>query len=305
MTFKDVLEMWWHSDKIQMREISILKKQMQIDKHVLPYFEKMDIESITDITVNQFIEHELESGNRLTGKGLCVNSVIKLLQIVKSVLLYADKKKFIRYDFENLIIKLHKEPAKEYGIYDPEEVDELIKAARPKWMGDLILLMYHTGMRKCECFGLQWSDIDIPGKILHVNCSVTAAKPGDRFITKPKTPSSLRTILLDETTLNMLSRKYANRTSDIWVFSSKYGDLLSPWYSHKYFADAREKVGISGKRLYDMRHTHITDLVVAGVSLPVVQQRAGHSNINMTMHYTHIQPEMQQAAIHYLNSRNT
>ena len=102
----------------------------------------------------------------------------------------------------------------------------------------------------------------------------------------------------------MLSRRYANRTSDIWVFASKYGDLLSPWYSHKYFADTREKVGISGKRLYDMRHTHITDLIVAGISLPVVQQRAGHSNINMTMHYTHIQPDMQQAAINYLNDRD-
>lgn len=304
MLFGKVLEIWWSAEKMRMREISLAKKRMNIDAHILPYFGGMEIESINEVTVNEFAEHELKHGNHLTGDGLCINSVIKLLQIVKNVLHYAGVKKIINYDFEELIITLHREPTKEFEIYGPGEVDKLISAARPKWMGDLILLMYHTGMRKCECFGLQWADIDMPGKILHVNCSVTAAKPGDRFITSPKTSSSKRAILLDNVTLDMLSRRYAKRTSDKWVFGDKYGELLSPWYSHKYFAIAREKTGISGKRLYDMRHTHITDLVVAGVPIPVVQQRAGHSNINMTMHYTHIKPEMQQAAINYLNSRD-
>ncbi len=133
--------------------------------------------------------------------------------------------------------------------------------------------------------------------------SVTAAKPRDRFITEPKTRSSKRVVLLDDGTVDMLSRRFEKRTSNIWVFADQFGELLSPWYNVKYFRAACKKANIPIRRFYDLRHTHITELVEAGESLPVIQQRVGHSNIAMTMHYTHIKPNSQQSIVGILNKR--
>ncbi len=62
--------------------------------------------------------------------------------------------------------KIKREPSKEFEIFTFDEVQLLIDVARPKWLGNMILLAYNTGMRKCECYGLQWEDIDFKQKNL-------------------------------------------------------------------------------------------------------------------------------------------
>ena len=46
-------------------------------------------------------------------------------------------------------------------------------------------------------------------------------------------------------------------------------------------------------RLHDLRHSNATALIQAGVNPRVVQQRLGHSDVNITLNtYTHVLPEM-------------
>jgi len=57
------------------------------------------------------------------------------------------------------------------------------------------------------------------------------------------------------------------------------------------------KNGLPPVRLHDLRHSNATALIQAGVSPKVVQQRLGHSDINITLNtYTHVLPEMDQEA---------
>ncbi|HEY5247354.1 MAG TPA: tyrosine-type recombinase/integrase, partial [Dermatophilaceae bacterium] len=50
-------------------------------------------------------------------------------------------------------------------------------------------------------------------------------------------------------------------------------------------------------RLHDLRHTHATMLLRAGVDPKVVSERLGHSSISMTLDtYSHVMPGMQQEA---------
>lgn len=304
MLFSEVLEMWWLGEKIHLREISLYKKRMTIDAHIIPYFGSTEIDKIDDVLINNFIRHEQECGNHITGKSLCHNSILKEAGIVRAVMDYAYKKGYIGFNPMELIKLKKREPSKEFDIFTIKEVKKLIEVARPKWLGDMILLVYNTGMRKCECFGLQWKDINFTDKYLIVVRSVTAARPGDRFVTEPKTTASRRIILLDDVTIKMLDRRYSSRKSNIWVFADKYGELLSPWYNVKYFRNACRRADIPIRRFYDLRHTHITELVKSGMPLSIIQKRAGHSNISMTMHYVHIQPNAQNCIIDMLNKRN-
>lgn len=52
---------------------------------------------------------------------------------------------------------------------------------------------------------------------------------------------------------------------------------------------------------FQLRHSHATQLLAAGVNPKIVQERLGHSNISTTLDiYSHVTPTIQQNAIEQL-----
>jgi integrase len=60
--------------------------------------------------------------------------------------------------------------------------------------------------------------------------------------------------------------------------------------------------GLPRIRLHDLRHTHATLALAAGVHPKVIQERLGHSSISVTLDtYSHATPALQEdAAIRHL-----
>lgn len=303
MLLKDVTEDWWYGNSFTLRATTRRRKREILDKHILPFFDGYDISTIDDVLINQFIQAESAYGNRLNRQPLSEGMVYKEMYILKSIFQYACLKGIIEKDpFQT--IRLKRPKYKVFEVYTPKEVEAIIQVAQPKYLGDMILLSYHTGMRKGECYGLQWQDIDWNRHVIQVNRSVTATEPRERLVSNPKTQSSKREILMDEVTMSMLQHRKGLGLSDIWVFTNKCGEPLSPWYAVRDFRIASNKARVYGKRFHDLRHTHITELVAAGIPLPVIQKRVGHSNISTTMRYVHVNTDMQQGIVDFLNMRN-
>ncbi len=63
-------------------------------------------------------------------------------------------------------------------------------------------------------------------------------------------------------------------------------------------------------RLHDLRHTHATLMLQAGVPVKVVADRLGHADISMTLNtYAHVLPAMDEQAVatfiqHVYRNRN-
>ena len=56
-------------------------------------------------------------------------------------------------------------------------------------------------------------------------------------------------------------------------------------------------------RFHDLRHTHATQLLRAGVHPKIVSERLGHSGIGITLDiYSHVLPNIQEEAVHRLDS---
>ena len=162
-------------------------------------------------------------------------------------------------------------------------------------------------MRRGELLGLCWRDIDVGGRRLSVRQSILTV--GYRIVrSDPKTAKGARTIDLDERTVGMLRAHRADqqterRTLDLAVspddlgFARPEGTPLHPDYVRQSF-DRRVKASpVPRIRFHDLRHTHATLLLKAGVPPKVVSERLGHSTVAFTMDvYAHVIPGMQAAA---------
>jgi len=84
---------------------------------------------------------------------------------------------------------------------------------------------------------------------------------------------------------------------DDLVFSDLEGKPLLPnTVTHAWIKLVR-RIGLKGIRFHDARHTHASLMLKQGVHPKIVQERLGHSSIQMTLDtYSHVAPGLQEAA---------
>jgi len=125
-------------------------------------------------------------------------------------------------------------------------------------------------------------------------------------ISDVKTSAGRRTINLDEGTVAVLETWGSTRTAeaggrapkqDDHVFTKINGDCLHPDLFSQTFDRAVAKLDVPRISLHDLRHTHATLLLRAGVPVKVVSERLGHANVAFAMSvYQHVLPGMQTEA---------
>jgi integrase len=135
-------------------------------------------------------------------------------------------------------------------------------------------------------------------------------KGGGWKFDEPKTPKSSRRIPLTLTSLNALQQHKREQSGyslklgvsyqrhDL-VFASELGTPFH-WRNlrNRHFKKILESAELSkALRLYDLRHTCATLLLMAGENPKIVSERLGHASVVLTLDtYSHVLPNMQQAA---------
>ena len=81
------------------------------------------------------------------------------------------------------------------------------------------------------------------------------------------------------------------------MFCNRAGRFLNPESISQLFDRIVKRSGLPRIRFHDLRHTHATLLLKAGVPIKVVSERLGHSTPGFTMAtYQHVIPGMQEEA---------
>ena len=161
------------------------------------------------------------------------------------------------------------------------------------------LLLATTGLRRGECLGLRWSDLDLDGARASIRQTVIAVKH-TAMLGTPKTAKGRRTVTLDAGTVAALrehrKRQAAERllmgagwTDTNLVFCHVDGTMLHPERFTRGFSNAIHRLGLPPIRLHDLRHGWATLALQAGVHPKIVQERLGHANIGITLDtYSHV-----------------
>ena len=159
-------------------------------------------------------------------------------------------------------------------------------------------------MRRGELLGLHWGDLDLEGGSISVNRSLVSVAY-QLHETRGKTANACRWIDLDDATVAVLQRWRArieaelarDVTDDDYVFCTCSGDPTHPDRLSQIFNKVVAHAEVPRRRLHDLRHTHATLLLKAGVPVKVVSERLGHATPGFTMAtYQHVLPEMQAEA---------
>jgi integrase len=164
-----------------------------------------------------------------------------------------------------------------------------------------------TGMRRGEVLGLRWADLDLDGAWLSVRQTLIVVDNHPQ-LSQPKTARGGRRVALDPGTVASLRVHHKAQAAErlaagpTWthsdlVFSRQDGALLHPEYIRRQFERHIDRAGLPRIRFHDLRHTHATLALQAGVHPKVVSERLGHTTVALTLDiYSHAIPAMQQEA---------
>jgi integrase len=84
---------------------------------------------------------------------------------------------------------------------------------------------------------------------------------------------------------------------DDLIFSTLEGKPLRPNTITRAWVMLAARAGVKVIRLHDARHTHASIMLKQGIHPKIVQERLGHSSIQITLDtYSHVAPGLQQAA---------
>ncbi len=185
-----------------------------------------------------------------------------------------------------------------------EELAQFLRAARSQRLYPALHLTAHTGMRRGEVVGLKWSDLDRTAKRLSIIRTLQNVG-GNPVEFDVKTRTSRRCIDIDNNTMRVLTR-WRRRPhhdgllhgSDDWMFLNTSGRFLNPESVTQLFDRIVKRTpALPRIRFHDLRHTHASLLIAAGVPIKVVSERLGHSHPGFTMNTCqHVMPGMSSAA---------
>lgn len=206
------------------------------------------------------------------------------------------------------LVELPKVRHTERRVLAPDEAASFLQAADEMPYGLLFEFALISGMRPEEYLALRWTDIDFERDTATVRRALIRHKKQWSF-QEPKTARSRRTVFLPKPLVQKLinhKRRQAEQrllAGAFWqandlVFCSQTGTPLSiPNLTYRYFRPLLEKAKLPRIRLYDLRHTCATLLLIEDENPKVVSERLGHSTIVLTLDtYSHVLPTMQQKA---------
>ena len=192
--------------------------------------------------------------------------------------------------------------------YDSDQTAILIDAFRPTRMFIPVLMAVMCGLRRGEILALRWQNVDLSDnrRVMAIRESAEQTKEGVRY--KEPKAGRARTVSLSTTILAELKAHRVRQAEEqlklgirpdgeSFVVAQADGRPLKPVSLTHEWTRLLAKTSLPRIRFHDLRHTHATQMLAAGVHPKVASERLGHSTIGITLDlYSHVMPGMQADA---------
>jgi integrase len=278
-TFKEIVSQWFNTYvKNNNKPSEISNKQYILQACLIPYFGNKYIEDISSYSIEQYKSVLLNKSN------LSPKSINNRLSILNRCFKIAQEWRILK---EIPRIKLMKVPPQKFDYLTETEAELLINYAKGIHH-DMILLALRTGLRFGELIALKWADIDLKECIMTVSRSIVNGIEGS-----PKNNKG-RTLPLTASVVNMLKSRPKD---DRYIFHNEKGETLKHYNCLKHLYKICKQAGLRRISWHVLRHSFASHLAGKGVSVFSIKELLGHSDIKMTMRYSHINLPILKDAI--------
>ncbi|MGQ0744931.1 MAG: tyrosine-type recombinase/integrase [Acidimicrobiales bacterium] len=300
---------WLPLQQAQLRRSTYDSYRRNIELHVLPTLGRVPLHKLAPEDLDGLYARLLTKGRRDGEGGLSVKTVRLVHLVLHKALKDALRKGSVLRNVATVADppKLGSAKRREIKVWTADQLRTFLDHLRDNRAYAALFVVAHTGMRRGEILGLRWCDVDFDGARLSVRQALVSVAY-EMQLSDVKTGAGRRTIDLDERTVSVLRQWRKAQAEERLALGAGYldrdlvfcrsdGERLHPDLFSQTFDRAASKAGLPDITLHDLRHTHATLLLKAGVPVKVVSERLGHASPGFTMSvYQHVIPGMQAEA---------
>jgi len=299
---------WLPAIEATVRPSTFRSYKQHVECHICPHIGSVQLQKLSGCQINALYAKLALSGKKDGKSGLSPLTIRHVHAVLHRAL-----KDAVRWErlMRNPIAaadppSLRGDGTKELKTWSAAQLKAFLDAIREERLSPLWHLLAMTGLRRGEALGLRWVDVDLEAGRLAVR---RALIPNGAVVvvSEPKTARGRRTVALDPETVEALKRQAARQLEDQaskerWrdtglVFTKEDGEAWHPEVITRFFQQAVKRSKLPRIRLHDLRHTHATLALRAGIHPKVVSERLGHATISITLDtYSHAIPAMQEEA---------
>ena len=289
---------WMPTMRTQIKPSTWRSYERNLEIHVLPSLGHLPLSDIKPILLTALYGDLLTSGAQRRSGGLSPTTVRYIHAIIRKTLADAVDAGLIE---RNPAVRakpprLRLAPSTQMRSWTAAQLSSFLEATRDHPLALVWRLAAVTGMRRGEVLGLRWSDIDLENARLSIRQTRISISYQVQYST-PKTHQA-RVVDLDPETVARFHRyRPAAPAEQALVFVDDAGVAPHPDTVSREFRAAAADADVPDIRFHDLRHTHATLALQAGIPLKVISERLGHRDPAFTLRqYAHSVPGMQAEA---------
>ena len=290
---------------------TVVREKQDIDR-LLPYLGRYKLTELRPEHFRKFYAELRKTPNQFTGKPLSECTIEGVHACLCGILSDAMEGGFLDHNPAWRTYR-YVGKKKEKKIADEETTQKLIAALENESIKyeTYFKLIIATGMRRGECCGLKWGDINYQEHTIHIQRNVVKVTGEEIIVKEPKTAAGDRYVYFSPEMGSLLkeyrkecdweAEAYENRTltEDDYVFR-RHG-LQLPMTPNSFTWRMKlilKKNGLPEKlNVHSLRHTNASLLIANGTDVATVAGLLGHSQPSTTLDiYTHITDDMRLTA---------
>lgn len=280
-------DQWLPSVKAQVKASTLRWHTTNVAKHLVPAVGQVPLQKLSPGHLNGLY-------GALAEGGLSSRTIHHVHATARRALADAVRWGLVQRNVASLASPPH--PARtEMKTWTAGELRRFLSHVRGERLYALWLLAATTGMRRGELLAVRWADVDL--------------RAGRVQVVESKTPAGRRSVALDPATVAALKAWRKVQAAERLAWGAAYLNLGLTFtredgagingrsWVNVAFNRYQRAAGLPHIRFHDLRHSHATIALQAGVHPKTMSARLGHASIAITLDlYSHAIPALEEEA---------
>ena len=273
-------------------------------KLIVKYFDGVVLQEIGPLHIQKFLAYLSRDYKTKQGKPLAPKTIRHYFNALGMIFAYAEKQNMIA---ANPMQKVDapKKDKKPVDALTPEQAKQFFSLLldSPLDFRCMMQLLVTSGIRRGECIGLKWKDIDERAGTITIERSAVYTPESGIIISTPKTADSIRTIPIMQSTLKLLQqlkKQVKGQHPDTilkeaFIFPGE-ANLFTPRDPNAVTRRVKrfmKRNGLPDLSPHDLRHSCATLLLSQGADIKSVQEILGHADASTTLNF-YVKADLRQ-----------